>query len=394
MKVVRFEGGRRAFTWGLGAAAVGLGLTLVLGFVNPRRALQGYHVAFVYWAGIALATLVMNMAFQAGKATWYTVFRRVVETIPLSGVLFLVLFVPVVIGASQIFPWVDPPHLEGELRHLAEHRRPYLNVPFFVVRSLLYFALWIAVAHLLHRWSTRQDEEGGVELTLKQRKLGAGALPFMALAMSFAAFDWQMSLDLHLASTIFGVYYFAGSFLAAFAVVILAVSALREEGLPGALVNANHYHSLGKYLLAFTAFWAYIGFSQYMLIWIANIPEEVPWYVARNKTAWLPVSVALAVFHFIVPFFLLLSRDLKRRPRALGFMAIWVLVIHYVDVYWVMMPALQHDARGPTPHLADLTALLGVGGLALAFVVWRMRGRAAVPVGDPYLAESLRYDPS
>jgi hypothetical protein len=393
MNAKPFEGGRSAQRKALALAAAGLALTLVGGLFDAQRALQAYHVAFVFWAGIAVGSLLINMVFQAGKARWYVVVRRVLETIPLSCTLFLVLAVPVLLGMARLFPWVNPAALEPELRHLAEHRRPYLNVPFFVVRTVLYFALWIAVAHLLYRWSTRQDQERAAALTLKQRWLGAGALPFVGLALSFAAFDWQMSLDLHLFSTIFGVYYFAGSFLAAFAVLILAVNASRAEGLPGALMNANHYHSLGKWLLAFTCFWGYIAFSQYLLMWIANLPEEVPWYLARNKTAWLPLGVFLVVFHFLVPFFLLLSRDLKRSPRALSFMAVWILVVHYVDVYWVMMPALRHEA-GISPHWTDLTALVGVGAAAAAFVVWRLRGRAAVPVGDPYLEESLRYEPS
>jgi len=395
MKVTRFEGGRSTAIRALVVAVAGLGLTLLGGFFDPQRALQAYHVAFVYWAGIAVGALIVNMAFQAAKARWYVVVRRVLETIPLSSALFLVLFVPVLLGMGHLFPWVDPSHLEGELRHLAEHRRPYLNVPFFALRAAGYFGLWIAVSHLLHGWSTRQDTEGGVALTLKQRRLGAGALPFVGLAMTFAAFDWQMSLDLHLFSTIFGLYYFAGSFLAAFAVLILAVNASRAEGLPRALMNANHDHSLGKWMLAFVSFLAYIAFSQYLLMWIANLPEEVPWYLARSKTAWLPVGIFLAVFHFIVPFFVLLSRGLKRNPRALSFMAVWILIVHYVDVYWVMMPALRHDpAHGLAPHWTDLTAVVGVGAAAVAFVVWRMRGRAGVPVGDPFLEESLRYEPS
>jgi hypothetical protein len=392
MNVVRYEGGRTMVRKAGLVAVVALALTLLGGLLDARRTLWGYHVAFVYWAGIALGALIVNMAFQAGKAKWYVVIRRVIETIPLSGALFVLLFIPIVLGAEKIFPWVNPASLEPELRHLAEHRRPYLNVPFFVVRSALYFALWIVVATLLHRWSVRQDTEGGVRLTSLQRRLGAGALPFIALAMTFAAFDWQMSVDLHLASTIFGLYWFAGSFLSAFAVIVLLVNALRGQGLPGSLVNPNHYHSLGKYMLAFTAFWAYMAFSQYLLIWIANLPEEVPWYLARNRAAWLPFGIALVVLHFIVPFFLLLSRPLKRSPRGLAFMAIWILVIHYVDLYWVVMPALQHGA--PHPHWTDLTALVGIGAAALAFVAWRLGGELTVPVKDPYLEESLRYDPS
>ena len=393
MNAQPFQGGRSAQTRAIALAALGLGLTLVGGLFDARRALQAYHVAFVFWAGIAVGALLINMAFQAGKAKWYVVLRRILETIPLSNTLFLLLAIPVLAGTAYLFPWVNPSALEPELRHLAEHRRPYLNVPFFVIRTVLYFALWIAVSHLLYGWSTRQDRERAASLTLKQRRLGAGALPFVGLAMSFAAFDWQMSLDLHLSSTIFGLYYFSGSFLAAFAVLILAVNASRAEGLPGALMNANHYHSLGKWLLAFTCFWGYIAFSQYLLIWIANLPEEVPWYLARNATAWLPVGVFLVVFHFLVPFFTLLSRGLKRSPRALSFIAVYIVIVHYVDVYWVMMPALRHEA-GISPHWTDLTAVVGVGAAAVAFVLWRLRGRAAVPVGDPYLEESLRYEPS
>jgi len=395
MTVVRFQGGRRTMRAAVAVAVVGLALTLVLGLIDAQRTLQAYHVAVVYWAGIAVGALIVNMAFQTGKAKWYVVTRRYLETIPLSLVVLLVLFIPILLGMKRLFPWVDPSGLDEELRKLAEHRRPYLNVGFFVVRTFVYFGLWLVIAHLMYRWSTRQDEERGVLLTAKQRRLGAGALPFVGLAMTFAAFDWQMSLDLHLFSTIFGLYYFAGSFLSAIAVLILMVNGLgAEPGTPGALVNPNHYHSMGKWLLAFTAFWAYMAFSQYLLIWIANLPEEVPWYLARNRGAWAPVGVFLVVFHFVVPFFALLSRPLKRSPRALGWVAVYVLFVHYVDVYWVMMPALQHEAHAPRPHLADLAALAGVGGAALAFVLWRLKGRPAVPVGDPYLAESLRYDPS
>jgi len=394
MNAVRFDGGRRTLRGAVTVALVGLALTLLLGLLDARGALQAYHVAVVYWAGIAVAALIVNMAFQAGKAKWYVVTRRYLETIPLSLWVIGVLFIPILLGMKKLFPWVDPGGLDEELRKLADHRRPYLNVSFFVARLVVYFALWLGIARLLHGWSVRQDEEKGVRLTALQRRLAVGALPFVGLAMTFAAFDWQMSLDLHLFSTIFGLYWFAGSFLSAFAVLVLLINALRSEGTPGALANPNHYHSLGKWMLAFTAFWAYMAFSQYLLIWIANLPEEVPWYLARNVGGWAPVGVFLVVFHFIVPFFLLLSRPLKRSPRALGAMSVYVLVVHYVDVYWVMMPALRHETHAPVPHLADLTAVVGVGAAALAFVVWRLQGRPAVPVGDPYLEESLRYDPS
>jgi hypothetical protein len=391
MNATSFTGGETTLRRAGGAAAVLLVLTALGAVLDLRRALWAYHVAFVYWAGIALGALVLLMTLHAMKARWSTILRRVLETIPLSAVLFVVLFVPIALGARQLFAWARPEELQGELAHLAHHRAPWLNLPFFIARAFVYLGIWAVIAFALYRWSTRQDVERGVALTASQRKLAAGALPLVAVVMTLAAFDWQMSLDLHLASTIFGVYWFAGSFLSAVAVLILAVSAADRAGVLRGLKPA-HYHSLGKLLLAFVVFWAYIAISQYLLIWIANLPEEVPWYIRRGQGGWSLLGGVLTVFHFVVPFLLLLSRDLKRNPRSLSAVAVYVLVLHYIDLYWVMMPALTPE--GPRPHFADLTAVLGIGAAALAFVMWRLRGSAAVPVGDPYLEDSLRYDPS
>jgi hypothetical protein len=385
----RIEGGRSLPARAAAVAAVGLGLTALGLAFDPRRALQAYHVAFTFWVGIAVAALILLGTFHATRARWAVVVRRVLEVIPTTSVLFLVLFVPVALGARRLFPWLEPERLDPDLRHLAEHRAPYLNLPFFLLRAALYFAVWVLVSHLLWRWSVRQDREKGVVLTSWQRRLGTGVLPLLALTITFAAFDWQESLDLHAASTIFGVYYFAGSFLSAIAVLILALYALRREELYR-MMGADHWHSLGKLLLTFTAFWAYIAFSQYMLIWIADLPAETPFYASRTRGAWGAVGAVLAVLHFVVPFLILLMRDLKRDPRKLALMALWQLALHYVDVYFVMMPASQPV---PAPHWTDLTALVGVGAAALAFAARRLRSQAAVPVGDPYLEDSLRYQP-
>ena len=392
MIIAPFDGGRGLVTKAGAVALVALALTAVGALMDVRRALWAYHFAFTYWAGIGMGALILLGSLHVTKARWAVVLRRMLETVPLTGVLFVVLFIPIALGAKRLFPWADPHGLEGELAHLAHVREPWLNVPFFLLRTAIYFAVWIGVAYALHRLSVRQDSEGGFALTDRQRRIAAVTLPFVALTITFMAFDWQMSLDLHLASTIFGVYYFAGSFLCAIAVVILAANASRSGNLFGAHLNASHYHSLGKLLLAFYCFWAYIAFSQYLLIWIANIPEEVTWYLHRKHAGWLAMAVFLIVFHFVIPFFILLSRDLKRNPRKLGIMAVWALVVHAVDVYWVMMPGLHPE--DPSVHFTDLTALVGVGAAAMAFVVWRMRGVRNVPVGDPYLADSLRYDPS
>ncbi len=348
-------------------------------------------MAFTYWVGIAVAALLLLMAFHAANARWPVAVRRLLEVMTLSSALFLVLFLPVLAGMKQLFPWVGPQGLTGEALRVVEHRKGWLNVPFFVLRAGLYFAVWIGFSHLFHRWSVQQDQSRAPGLTLKAHRLGAGGLPILALTLSFAAFDWWMSLTPQFYSTIFGVYYFAGSFVSAIAVLIIGAAWGRREGVFGGALTTAHFHSLGKLLLAFVAFWAYIAFSQALLIWIANIPEEVPWFQVRTRGGWLPVGIFLIVFHFVVPFFVLLSRKIKREPERLQWVAAWILVVHFVDVYWVVMPHLSPAA--PQPHFTDLTALVGIGAAAVTFTLWRLRGASAVPVGDPYLEESLRYDP-
>ncbi len=388
-----YTGGRRLALQAAAVGAVGLALTWVGGAFDARRALYAYLVAFTYWLGIALGALILLGSFHASNARWPVVLRRFVEHVPAVIPLFVVLFVPIVLGRHQLFPWTTPDALEGELRHLVEHKRPYLNVPFFVFRAGFYFASWVVVAELLRRWSVRQDAAGGITLTRWQRRLGAGSLPLLALTVSFAAFDWIMSVDPRFYSTIFGAYWFAGSFMGAFAVIAIAGALTRRDPAQfGSQMSAEHFHSVGKFLLAFVAFWAYMAFSQLLLIWIANVPDEVPWLVLRISGGWLGVGGFLVVGQFLLPFFLLLSRDLKRNPRSLAWVAAWTLLAHWVDMYWLIMPHL--DPGGPRPSIWDLTAFVGVGGVAVAFTIYRMRGSAAVPVRDPYLDDSLRYLPS
>jgi hypothetical protein len=393
MTLSPWQGGRRLAVLAAAVGAGGLLLTLVGGFVSgPRRALFAYVVAFTYWLGIALGALLLLGALHASNARWSVVVRRFVETVPLVVPVFVLLFLPIVLGMRELYPWSHPATLEGELRHAVEHKAAYLNGTGFVLRAVVYFVVWIVAAWLLRAWSVRQDSAGGVTLSLWQRRFGAGSIPFVAFAMSFAAFDWMMSLDPRFYSTIFGVYWFAGSFVCAFAVVIIAATVTRADPTGfGHHMNADHFHALGKFLLAFVAFWGYIAFSQFMLIWIANVPEEVPWYILRINGGWRWVGAFLALGHFLVPFFLLLNRAITRDPRRLSWVAAWILFVHWIDLYWLVMPHLFPN--GPSPSLVDVFAFAGVGGVAVAWTVLRMRGVAAVPVKDPYLEDSLRYQP-
>lgn len=392
MTLSPYQGGRRLLSISAAVGVAGLALTAVGAAFDARRALYAYLVAFVYWLGIALGTLILLGSFHASSAKWAVVLRRFLEHVPAVIPLFVILFIPIVLGRHQLFPWVDPGALEGELRKAVLHKARYLNVPFFLVRAAFYFLCWIGVAHFLRAWSLRQDAAGGVTLTRWQRRLGAGALPLLALTVTFAAFDWIMSIDPRFYSTIFGVYWWAGSFMGAFAVTIIAASATRDDPSQfGAHMTLDHFHALGKFLLAFVAFWAYVAFSQFMLIWIANVPEEVPWYILRINGGWLWVGVFLVLFQFLVPFFALLQRAVTRSPRRLAFVSAALLVVHWVDLYWLIMPHVHEQGPRFTPW--DLTAFAGVGGVAVAFTVWRMRGTLAIPVRDPYLEDSLRYLP-
>ncbi len=393
MTLSPWQGGRRLAALAGAIGAAGLLLTLAGGFVSgPRRALFAYVVAFTYWLGIAIGALLLLGSLHASNARWSVVLRRFLETVPLVVPVFVVLFVPLVLGMRELYPWSHPATLEGEMLHAVEHKAAYLNASGFVTRAIAYFAIWILVAVLLRAWSVRQDSAGGVTLSRWQRRLGTGSLPFVAFAMTFAAFDWMMSLDPRFYSTIFGVYWFAGSFVSALAVVIIAATLTRDDPAGfGHHMNADHFHAMGKLLLAFVAFWGYIAFSQFMLIWIANIPEEVPWYILRINGGWKWIGAFLALFHFLVPFFVLLQRGVTRNPRRLAWAAAWILFVHWVDLYWLVMPHLFPD--GPSPSLLDLFAFAGVGGVAVAFTVFLMRGVPAVPVKDPYLEDSLRYQP-
>jgi hypothetical protein len=290
---------------------------------------------------------------------------------------------------------MDPPASMGkEALALLAHKRPYLNHGFFLVRLVIYFGLWSYLAVRLFGWSKRQDVTGDVQLLQRQRSLGAGGLPFIALSFSFAAFDWLMSLNPLWFSTIFGVYYFAGSFVTA-----LSLWAVVTRGGPGGggddknsfvtQMSVEHTHNIGKLMLAFTCFWTYIAFSQLLLIWIAGLPEEIPFYITRFRGSWAAMGLFLMFGQFFIPFGCLLSRSLKRDPRKLALVGLWIAFVHYFDIYWLVLPTLHPD--GVHLHWTAVTAFLGVGGVAIAFAVSRLRGQFAVPVKDPYLADSLRY---
>lgn len=385
-------GGRWLFAGGIGGAVLLL-VTLLGGLSDPKAMLYSYLVAFAYWCGIALASLILLMIFHATHARWMTVLRRPVEAMATSVPLFILLFIPIAVGMKHLYVWVDPPaDLGKEALHLIHHKAAYLNVPFFLGRAGFYLLLATFLGWRLSSWSLREDKgdpSGNFALLGSQRRLSAGGLPFLGLAFTFAAFDWLMSLNPTWFSTIFGVYFFAGSFGGALSLLAILTDLARVKNVFGGHMNIEHTHSIGKLMLAFTCFWTYIAFSQLMLIWIAGLPEEIPFYLVRFTKGWAWVGVFLIFGHFFLPFGALLSRSLKRNPRQLAFVGVWILLVHYIDIYWLVMPTAYPD--GFAVHWTDFTAFLGIGLLAIAFGVFRMRGKLPIPVRDPYLPESLRY---
>jgi hypothetical protein len=372
------------------AGAAGLVLTFVGAAFSPQPALLAYLISYVFWLGLAVGALTLVMANHAAGARWNVTIRRFGEAAGAAIPLFIALFVPLLLGAKHVWFWVDPHRLSHEVLEKVQEKSAYLNLPFFTGRAFAYLVIFSFFAWALRTYSVRQDETGDASLTASMRAWSPPGLVFFTLAFTFASFDWLMSLQPTWYSTIFGLYVYAGSFVASVALLCLVVTGVRSSAHPlAAAISVDHQHNLGKLLLAFVAFWAYMAFSQYMLIWAGNLPEELIWIDRRSHGVWRPVGILILLGHFLVPFFLLLSRDLKRSPPALAAVSAWMLVIHYVDLYWVVMPAADIDRLGL--HWTHLTSFVGVGGVSVAAALWLFRAARPVPVRDPFLEDALRY---
>ena len=285
----RFQGGQRLLRAATALAGIGLVATAIGFAVDMGQTLLSYLTALAYWLGIALGALFLLAIFHASNAKWPVVVRRMLEKMSMTTVIFVPLFLPIALGMKHLFLWAGGgDDLDQKTRALIDHRSSYLNVPFFLLRAAIYFAIWVLVARALQLWSERQDATRDLGLTIKQRRLGAFSLPFLGLSVTFASFDWLMSLDATWYSTIFGVYCWAGAFVAAIALLILITVFGRGPNLYSSLVSAEHYQNLGNLLFAFVIFWAYIAFSQFLLVWIADLPEEVQIYsLCQFETAAL-----------------------------------------------------------------------------------------------------------
>lgn len=362
-----------------------------------RAALMGYHIGAVAVTAVSLGALAMIMALHQTGAGWSAVIRRQYENLASQFPVCLALFLPLLVlcfvpgGGSLLWRWMDPAYVAGDV--IFEAKSAYLNLPFFIARNVIYFAVWIFVAGRLVSLSLGQDVDGDKWRTKKARTFSAPGLLLFALTTAFAGFDWLMTLDYHFFSTMWGVYFFAIGFLAALCTVVLTVLTLRAKGRLDGVVTKEHLHDMGKLMFGFTCFWAYIGFSQYFLIWYANIPEETAWVVSRRQGEWMTVATLLAVGKFAFPFLALLARPARRNPVWLGFICVWLLCMTLVDVFWLVRPELVKKI--PDAPLAltwvDFVGPLGPILVYAGVFIRRVGSRPLIPLKDPRLDRSLGH---
>jgi hypothetical protein len=363
----------------------------VFGLVVDRtQAMHSYLFAYELALSIALGALVLLMIGHVAHATWMVALRRAIEAVASPLPLLALLIVPILLLARDLYVWTGP--LDGfdaeSARRIAE-KRGWLSIPAMSLRAVVFHASWLATFELLRRWSIRSDEVRDPALVARQRRLAAVALPPLAITLTLASFDWFMSLEPAWSSNIYGIYVFAGGFAGACAMVCLVAVAMRRAALLPDRVGESHFHALGNVLLASICVWGYIAFSQLLVQWIGDLPEDVGWYLRRVSHGWGWVVVLLVATHFALPFLALLIRRWKRTPSTLAAIAGVALVGHMVDAYWLILPVL-HPA--PRPHWLDVSAILAIGGGCVAVGAHRLRTRATIPIAHPDLGAALRFE--
>lgn len=376
----------------LGSVTLVIGLAGLLGsagawYTDATRFYHAWLTSFVFWLSLALAGLFFTMLHYLTAAKWSVVLRRISEALMMQLPWLILAFVPVLLGMHDLFHWS---HAEAVAHDPAlQAKSGYLNVGFFTARAVVIFVIWSVLALVLRKRSLAQDARPEIDHIAGLRKTSAAGMLLFAVTVTYAAIDWLMSLQPHWFSTIFGVYYFGGLFLSGVSLMAVICWILRRGGALKETITVEHYHDLGKLMFAFTIFWAYIGFSQYFLIWYGNIPEETVWFLSRWEGTWKPVSLILVFGHFALPFVVMIFQRVKRHIPLLGSVAIWYLIMHWVDLYWMVYPGYQPE--GASFGWIEIVPMLGLGGIFL-WLFWRtFTKHPTVPTGDPWLQQSINF---
>jgi hypothetical protein len=355
---------------------------------NLDQFFRSWLVGFLFCLGLTLGSLALLMLQHLSGGQWGLVGRRIFEAASRTLPGMVLLFIPLLFGLPRIFIWARPEIVQGD--RILLMKAPYLNVEFFIGRAALYFAVWLICAWLLNKWSAAQDRgETAVtpQDTRRFRVVSGPGLVAYCLTVTFASVDWIMSLDPHWYSTMFGLLMIGGQGLSAFAFVTAILALLATTEPVASYLSARHFHDLGKLLLTFVMLWAYFAFSQFLIIWAGNLPEEIPWYLERLRGVWGYVALVIVFGHFVLPFLLLLSRDLKRQRTRLAAVAIAIIVIRYVDLLWLVAPNYEH--HGFPIHWMDIAIPMGLAGIWLFLFARYLRSLPLLPLNDPYFKEAF-----
>jgi hypothetical protein len=351
---------------------------------SPVQFYRSYLVAYLFWLGLALGSLAILMINHITGGAWGAVIRRMLESAARTMPLLALLFLPIALGVHELYEWARPEAVAHDA--VLQHKSLYLNVPFFLGRAVVYFAAWSLVAHFLARWSLIQDGARDDRPAVWLEQLSRGGLLLLGLTATFASVDWMMSLEPHWYSTIYGFLFMGGCVLGALAFAISMASAVADRPPLSEVITPSTLQDLGKLLFAFVMVWAYFSLSQFLIIWAADLPEEIPWYLRRLNGGWRVLILTIIAVQFVLPFVLLLSRRVKRSAAALAVVASLVLLARFADLYWLVVPAF--DPAAPHVHPLDVATLLAVGGVWIATFVGQLEGRPLLPLGDPSLPEA------
>ena len=372
---------KRSLAVGLIAAVLCAGGALIF----PPVFFRAYLSAYIFWIGIPVGALALLMLHHLVGGRWGFMIQRVLEAAIQTLPLMALLFIPLLFGLADLYPWAQTEVVAAD--PLLQQKAAYLNIPFFIARAVAYFAVWIVLGRLLVTWSLQQDRTADGALTLRLQRLSGPGLVLYGLTVTFAAIDWMMSLEPKWYSTIFGMIFMVSFGLAALALAILATRFLESQKPLAQVISPDRWHDLGNLLLALVMFWAYLQFSQFLLIWSENLTEEIPWYLHRIGGGWEWVALALILFLFALPFILLLSRTTKRSARMLSQVAAAILFMHWLDILWMVVPSF-YPAQFHF-HWLDIVAPVGIGGLWLAAFIGYLKARSLLPLHDPRFAELL-----
>jgi hypothetical protein len=357
------------------------------GLYSPTQFLRSYLLGYIFWLGVALGSIAILMLHHLVGGGWGFVIRRMLESGTRTFPILAALALPLLLGLRHLYVWADP--AKARESEAVAHKAIYLNVPFFVVRTAAFFAAWIVLTHFLTKWSREQDTTANPDLTRRLQNLSGPGLIVYGLSATFASFDWVMSLEPAWGSTIYGMIFIVTQALSAISLAIIACMLLSKFQPISNVISPTALNDLGNLLLTFTMLWAYLSFSQFLIIWSGNLPEEITWYLARAKGEWAWVAVMLLVFHFAVPFLVLLNRFAKQRIRMLAAVAAWMIVMSLVDLFWLMTPA--YNRTGPRLEWMDGLAVVGIGGIWLWRYLAQLKASPLVPLHDPRMKRGAEH---